>query len=329
MLVAFTNVLRRQIRIATLGVLALLLGAASLLAAPALAQARINALAVAPGGSNSVSDAQAFAPALRSAAAISTPVKRLTAAKVGVPAGTKLKKHYGDLTITKAGTVVNRMDIHGNVFVKARNVRITKSIIRGGSSKYKVGMITAKGQRGLVVEDTDITAARPSVRMDGVLGDNFTLRRVHIRGGVDNVQIHGDNVRIESSLLEKMNYYAHDPAQRNGPSHNDSIQILGGRNIVIVGTTALAGRLNFALLGGAEWDHITLWATNNYFDGGHCNVKLQTRKGKTQRATVSGNTFGPNIKVKSCPLVATKAVKLSASRNVAEVSGRAIVPLRI
>jgi hypothetical protein len=263
-------------------------------------------------------------------ASISSPGKRLNASQVGVPSGTSLTQHNGDLTITKAGTVIDRMDIHGIVFVRAPNVRITRSIIRGGPSKYHVGMITNQGQPGLVVEDTDLKAAKPLVNMNGVQGSAFTLRRVHIQGGVDNVQITGSNVRIESSLLENMNYFAHDPSQSNGPTHNDAVQILGGSNIVITGTTALAGSLNFAILGGAEYSNVPgLKITNNYVDGGHCNVKLAVRNGHSLSATVTGNTFGPNVKVKSCPLVAEKAVSLSQSGNVSGVTGKAITALRI
>jgi hypothetical protein len=270
------------------------------------------------------------APAPAPAANISSPGKRLNASQVGVPAGTSLTQHNGDLTITKAGTVIDRMDIHGIVFVRAANVKITRSIIRGGPSKYHVGMITNQGEPGLVVEDSDLIAAKPLVNMNGVQGSAFTLRRVHIQGGVDNVQITGSNVRIESSLLEKMNYFTHDPSQNNGPTHNDAVQILGGSNIVITGTTALAAGLNFAILGGAEYSDVQgLKITNNYVDGGHCNVKLAVRNGHSESATVTGNTFGPNIAEKTCPLVAEKAVSLTQSGNVSEVTGKAIVALRI
>ena len=191
-------------------------------------------------------------------------------------------------------------------------------------------MITNQGQPGLVVEDTDLIAANPIVNMNGVQGSAFTLRRVHIQGGVDNVQITGSNVRIESSLLEKMNYFSSDPSQNNGPTHNDSIQILGGSNIVITGTTALAAGLNFAILGGAEYSDVQgLKITNNYVDGGHCNVKLAVRNGHSESATVTGNTFGPNIGEKTCPLVAERAVSLTQSGNVSEASGKAITALRI
>jgi hypothetical protein len=263
------------------------------------------------------------------APAASAPAKRLYASQVGVPAGTPLTQHYGNLTITQAGTVIDRMDIHGNVFVKAPNVRITRSIVRGGPSTYEVGTITSTDQPGLVVEDSDLKVAQPSVKMNGIKGNNFTLRRVHVQGGVDSVIIVGDNVRIESSLLENMNYFDHDPSQNNGPTHNDNIQILKGRNLVITGTTALAANLNFAILAGAEYGDVSVKIANNYVDGGHCNVKIAVRNGHAGSASVTGNMFGPHIKEPSCPLVAERAISLTQANNFAEIGGRTIIALRI
>lgn len=241
--------------------------------------------------------------------------KRLTAAQVGVPAGTNLTRHEGDITVTQPGTVLSDLDIHGYVIVRAPNVRIVRSIVRGGPAKpYHMGLITSVDQRGLVVEDSLVTADTPSVKNDAVLGNNFTLRRVHVVGGVDSVKIEGDNVRVETSLLEGLNNFASDPSQGGAPSHSDNIQILKGRNIVITGTTAIATD-NFPVLAGAEQGPITVTVTNNYVDWGHCNMKFQVRNGWSMSATVQNNTFGPHRTEKSCPFVAENAVNLNAANN--------------
>ena len=164
--------------------------------------------------------------------------------------------------------------------------------------------------------------------VDGILGNNYTIRRVHVTGGVDNVKVEGDNVRVEASLLDGLDHFDHDPSQNGGATHNDSIQILEGRNVVVTGTTALATD-NFALLGGAEWGDITLTATGNYLDGGHCNAKLQVRNGHSQSATITGNAFGPHRTEQSCPLVAEKAVNLTQSENVLAANGLAVTAIRI
>ncbi len=51
----------------------------------------------------------------------------------GVPAGTALTVMNGDLTITTAGATYSNLDIHGYVVIKAPNVTVKNSIIRGGT----------------------------------------------------------------------------------------------------------------------------------------------------------------------------------------------------
>ena len=126
-----------------------------------------------------------------------------SAGTTGVPAGTQLRQHYGDITVTKDGTVLSGMDIHGFVIVRAANVKITDSIVRGGKAKgVSTGLITNYGYSNLLVEDVKVVAEYPSVYFDGIKGNNFTARRVHVVGNVDSIKIHGDNVKVENSLLE-------------------------------------------------------------------------------------------------------------------------------
>ena len=155
------------------------------------------------------------------------PTGKPSASTTGVPAGTSLTAHYGNITVTKDGTVLDRMDIHGFVNVKAKNVKITNSIVRGGKANgTATGLITNYGYAGLVIENVDVKAEYPSVYFDGIKGNNFVARRVHVQGNVDSVKIHGDNVTVENSLLENTTKYASDPAQGGSATHNDNIQIL-------------------------------------------------------------------------------------------------------
>jgi len=164
------------------------------------------------------------------------PVKP-NATNTGVPAGTTLKDVYGDIVVTEAGTVLDRLDVHGFVIVRAPNVTITRSIIRGGKATGNTGLLTNYGSDNLVIEDSEFRAAHPSVWIDGIKGWDFTARRVHVVGNVDSIKIHGPNVTIEDSLLEDTTYYASDPNQGGGATHNDNIQILSGSNIAITGNT--------------------------------------------------------------------------------------------
>ena len=252
-----------------------------------------------------------------------------SASTTGVPTGTSLTAHYGNITVTKDGTVLDRMDIHGFVNVKAKNVRITNSIVRGGKANgTATGLITDYGYAGLVIENVDVKAEYPSVYFDGIKGNNFIARRVHVQGNVDSVKIHGDNVTVENSLLENTTKYASDPAQGGSATHNDNIQILYGRNLNIRGNT-IRGATNFAILGAASRGNTpNLVVTGNWLDGGHCTVKLQVLNGWSETATVKDNKFGPNRVIKNCQLQVYTAVHLTASGNVMELTGAAVSPLR-
>lgn len=224
-----------------------------------------------------------------------------SASNTGVPAGTKLTRHNGNITVTKNGTVLDKLDIYGFVTIKADNVRITNSRIRGGTATGNVGIVTNYDGKNLVIEDTDIAADNQSVWVDGLKGWNFTARRVHVVGGVDSVKIHGDNVRVQDSLLENTNYFANDPNQGGGATHNDNIQILKGRNLNITGNT-IRGAQTHTVLATAQQGDASVVIAGNWLDGGICNVKLQTSNGNYLSARVESNKFGPNRIYQKCKI---------------------------
>jgi len=209
--------------------------------------------------------------------------------------------------------------------VKAANVTISRSIVRGGRNPTTAqGVITNYGYKNLVITDTDVRTSYPSVYLDGIKGWNFTARRVHVAGGVDSIKIHGDNVTVVDSLLENTKWYANDPYQDGGPTHNDNIQILKGRNLTITGNT-IRGAQNFAVLGAANLDDVpNLLVNGNWLDGGHCTLKLQTMRGHTLKATVVDNRFGPHRRVSHCPIQALPEVQLTARNNVSELTGKPV-----
>lgn len=251
-----------------------------------------------------------------------------SAATTGVPAGTSLTRHDGNITVTKDGTVLDRMDIHGFVTIKAANVKITNSIVRGGRATGNTGLVTNYGYSNFVIEDSELKAEYPSVWLDGLKGWNFTARRIHVTGNVDSVKIHGDNASVQNSLLENTTWYASDPNQGGGATHNDNVQILRGANITLTGNT-MRGASNFAVVAAASQADANVRITNNWLDGGHCTVKMQSMNGRSLTASMTGNKFGPNRAVQSCVAVAEPTVALSASNNVFENGGGLISILRV
>ena len=243
-----------------------------------------------------------------------------SATTTGVPAGTALTPYYGDITVTRPGTHLDRLDIHGFVNVKAANVVISNSIVRGGVATFDRGLIQDYGYANLVIDHVYIEPEFPSVFMTGIKGSNFTASHVHVFGGTDSMQIFGDNVVVEDSLLEHTTLFSVDPDQHGGPSHSDNIQTFNGNNIIIQRNT-IRDTSNFPILGAANHGDLTNFVVKgNWLDGGHCTLKLQALNGYTESATVSDNKFGPNRAIAKCPFQVTPGVDVNASANTFETT---------
>lgn len=247
------------------------------------------------------------------------------AGNTGVPAGTALRQHYGDLVITKPGATYDAMDIHGFVRVEAPNVTITRSIIRGGVAKGNIGLVTNYNPRAtnFVLQDSELVPKHPSVWIDGVKGGNFTLRRVDARGTTDNVKVHGDNVRIENSWLHGSVYRSWDPNQ-GGPTHNDAVQVLGGNNIRIVGNTVEQARGSGIQVTQDFRKTTGLVIENNWVDGGGCSINLANKPRGSMRVTVSGNRFGRDQRYRNCAIIRSSGTDLSQWGNVWDDNGRGV-----
>lgn len=247
----------------------------------------------------------------------------------GVPPGTVLRPHYGNLTITTPGTTLDALDIHGFVTIKAPNVRITRSIVRGGKAAYSIGLVTnnTATATNFVIEESELVPEFPSVYLDGLKGSNITARRVNVHGTTDNVKIHGNNARIEDSWLHDSVYRASDPYQSGGPTHNDGVQVLGGKNIRILRNT-ITGARNAALQVTQDYSATTdLVFSDNHVDGGWCSVNLAHKKLTSMRGlTLTGNRFGRATERLDCAIIATRATSLTASGNVWDDTG---LPVRI
>jgi len=243
----------------------------------------------------------------------------------GVPAGTRLTRHDGDIVVTKAGTHLDGLDIYGFVEIKAANVTISNSVIRGSQATGNRGIVMNLGSPGFVIRDSTITPRIPSVRLDGILGRNFVAERVFIDGGVDSIKITGGNVRVIDSLLQNTDYFSSDPNQGGGPTHNDNIQMLGGTDVTILGNTIRGAQTHTVLAQAAHSEGGVLIA-NNWLDGAICNVKLQRQNGYRLAATVTGNKFGPHRVWQKCKISAQSGggVSISQSGNSMEAGGGSV-----
>lgn len=145
----------------------------------------------------------------------------------GVPPGTTLTQHDGDLYVTTDGAVVDAMEVNGCIFVQANNVTIKRTRVNGwcwtGAISAGYGEHT-----GTLIEDVEVNGTAPGdtniagVALIGV--DNYTARRVNVHHGGRGFNI-GSNVTIEDSYIHQM-YGA-------GDSHNSGIGSNSGVNITI------------------------------------------------------------------------------------------------
>ncbi len=242
----------------------------------------------------------------------------LGAGVTGVPAGTALTVHNGDLKITQPGAVIDGLDIRGVVSVQAPHVTIKNSIVRGRALAWSAPLISATaGHAGLTVVDTEIFPSTPSPNVNGIFGYNFTLTRVNIHGVIDAVHLTGGNVVVQDSWLHDNLHYASDPNHGGTGSHDDSIQIQTGDNIRIVRNT-ISGAYNAGLQITQDRGRVSnVTFANNRADGGGCTVNVAEKSlGPIAGIVVTDNAFGRNTRLANCAVISPTTTKVGLARNV-------------
>ncbi|WP_188078940.1 DUF4214 domain-containing protein [Actinotalea subterranea] len=240
---------------------------------------------------------------------------------VGVPAGTHLTVHTGDLTITTPGTVIDSLDIRGFVRVRAANVTIRNSIIRGrgGLTSYMSLVQSPDAGANLVIENSELVALEPSPYIDGIVGKSFTLRGVNIHGVVDQVKITGNDVLVENSWLHGNLHYAQDPNYGYTPTHDDNVQIQVGSNITIRNTTMADAHNAGVQITQDRGTVSNVVFSSNRADGGACTINVAEKAyGPIGGMVISNNTFGLNTRVARCAILmpATTTALSTVASNI-------------
>jgi hypothetical protein len=148
-----------------------------------------------------------------------------TAACTGVPAGTELTTHQGDLVVTTPGQVVDGLRVTGGIDIRADGVVIRNTEVRGpvrndvGGARYR-----------FTIEDSTVAPASGcSSWGNGAVGvSNYTARRVRVAGFPDGFRVAGSDTVIRDSLVTV--------CSSNPDDHSDGIQAYGAAgatNIVI------------------------------------------------------------------------------------------------
>lgn len=252
---------------------------------------------------------------------------------VGVPSDKTLTPYTGVLTVTKDGTVIDSMDIKGRVVIKANNVTIKNSKIRGQESVY-VGLIDARsGNTGLKVIDTEIFSEFRNPNTNGIMGGNFTLERVNIHDVVDQVHITTlGNVQILHSWLHTNVHYENDPNWNGGPSHDDNIQLIGGSNI-LVKSSRIEGSNNAAVMAGQNNAAIeNLVLDGNLLGGGACTVNIAPKNYGAMAGygnVIKNNKFQRNqVKHLGCAVIVPPTSAPTMSNNTWTDTGLTVAVTR-
>ncbi|MCL2090024.1 MAG: right-handed parallel beta-helix repeat-containing protein [Micrococcales bacterium] len=227
------------------------------------------------------------------------------ASNTGVPAGTSLRVVDGPastppgttwsgnlMTVVGDGTVLDGLEIRGLVRVEAKNVVIKNSKITGRRISSANSLLYVAASGSVTVTDCEIYAAEPSVYVDGVIGQNFTLERVDIHDVVDNVKIIGDNVTVRDSWLHRNLHYANDPAQGGKPTHDDNVQVQKGSNITLSHNTMESSH-NAALQVTQDMGTVSkVTVDRNLVSGGSCSFNLADKgKGALRDVSLRNNRF--------------------------------------
>ncbi|ROR67401.1 right-handed parallel beta-helix repeat-containing protein [Agrococcus jenensis] len=244
-----------------------------------------------------------------------------------MPAGTSLRVHQGDLVITEPGTVIDGLDIHGFVDVRAANVTIRNSIVRGGEPGAQDSLVrSATDGASLTITDSELVATVPWAT-DGLRGSHIDAQRLEIRNVLDGAHFWGDgDVTLQDSWIHGILHFASDP-RGGGPSHDDAIQIQSGSDYVITGNRIEGGNNAAIQLTQDAGPTSDVRISGNWLDGGACSVNLaQKDQGPLQGIAVTDNTFGRSTY--NCAIIRPAAGSISTSGNVDTDGDAAVVVVR-
>jgi hypothetical protein len=127
----------------------------------------------------------------------------------------------GSIRVETAGTVIENLDIQGEIAVLADNVTIRNVRIRSGD--YYPIRYFDNDNHGLVVQDCEIEGTSDDVTA-GLSFANYTARRVNVHGTADGFKA-DENVLIEDCWI-------HDLRNASG-QHNDGVQSTGGKGVTL------------------------------------------------------------------------------------------------
>ncbi len=203
------------------------------------------------------------------------------ATNTGVPAGTALQPS-GSITVDTPGTVIDSLDVTGEIVVHASNVVIKRTRVRSSAAwPIQVG----NGSTGVLIEDTEVDGLNSGGTV-GIGWSGFTALRVDVHGSEDGIRA-SSNVVVQDS-------YIHGQSQC-GSCHSDPVQSTDGSNIVIRHSSLLNPHNgNSIFLFKSDLGQINdVVVDSNLLNGGNYTVEVfNGGYGSPSNVTVTNNRFG-------------------------------------
>lgn len=199
-------------------------GASSRWAAPSGSGAPASTTAT-PSSTNPTVAASSSAPPPSTAARPGTaPSNWPGPGNTGVPPRVALKAS-GSLTVTTNGTVIDRLDVTGCITVKARNVTIKRTRVRGTCDTGSISTPDSTDPGNVVIEDVEVDGLNQTTNNPLIAYSGFTCRRCNLHNGGTGIRM-GHDVRVEDSWM-------HD-SHTGGSSHNAGISGHGTSDFTLI-----------------------------------------------------------------------------------------------
>jgi len=159
----------------------------------------------------------------------------------GGPAG---PVYNGVLTIKDAGAVLSGYDIRARVDVRAKNVKLLTSIVRGNPNDPK-SIALVRGDNAacvnLLLQDVTLQPSKPMPNQNGFFGHDTTFNRVDMLHVTDGIGAHHpssprNNIVVKGSRISRLAGHCPDYPLNRPMTHNDCIQLHGGSYLTVLGS---------------------------------------------------------------------------------------------
>jgi len=208
-----------------------------------------------------------------------------TALATGLSDPSALVKHDGSLTVTEDGAVVENLEIHGRLEIRADNVTV-RNVWVYGSDFWSV-LVKSGSAR---FEDVEIgNASYPGLR--GIGGNNIVAVSLDIHHVEDGIKL-GSNATYSG-------VHVHDLASPRSAPHIDAVQVEGRSTNSVVKNSILSsigprGLGNSAVIVKSDLGFPSdISFVNNYMEGGNFTIFVHDGGyGFPKNVSFVGNRFG-------------------------------------